>query len=73
LLKNLAGDKKSLSKKSLVPSFSNLTLKSREARGIPKNQWFSLANAKENLNNSDLSTLLVGLYANLLTYFTKNY
>jgi len=57
----------------LVSSFSNLTLKSREARGIPKNQWLSLANAKENLNNSDLSTLLVGLYADLLTYFTKNY
>src|SRR3989338_6322254 len=38
---------------------SNLTLKTREARGIPKNQWLSLAVAKENLNNSDLSTLLV--------------
>ena len=39
---------------------SNLTLKSREARGIPKNQWLSLATAKENLNNSDLNSLLVG-------------
>src|SRR3989338_11224436 len=27
---------------------SNLTLQSREARGIPKNQWLSLATAKEN-------------------------
>src|SRR3989344_8714245 len=51
--------------------FSNLTLKSREARGIPKNQWLSLANAKENSEKLSLSTLLVGLYADLLTYFTK--
>jgi site-specific DNA recombinase len=38
---------------------SNLTLQSREARGIPKNQWLSLAQAKENSEKSSLSTLLV--------------
>ncbi|HBB49836.1 TPA: hypothetical protein DCZ50_03045 [Candidatus Nomurabacteria bacterium] len=38
---------------------SNLTLQSREARGVPKNQWLSLEQAKGNLNNSDLSTVLV--------------
>src|SRR3989344_4585425 len=31
---------------------SNLTLQSREARGVPKNQWLSLEQAKGNLNNS---------------------
>lgn len=33
----------------------------REARGIPKNQWLSLANAKENSEKLNLSTLLVGI------------
>ena len=39
---------------------SNLTLQSREARGISKNQWLSLATAKENSGKIELSTLLVG-------------
>jgi len=51
----------------------NLTLQTREARGVPRNQWLSLAVAKESSEKLSLSTLLVGLYANLLTYFTKNY
>ena len=38
---------------------SNLTLQSREARGVPRNQWFSLATAKENSEKLDVSTLLV--------------
>ena len=38
---------------------SNLTLQSREARGVPKNQWLSLAVAKENLEKLDSSILLV--------------
>ena len=47
-------------KSSLQKIFgSNLTLQAREARGVPRNQWFSLAHAKENLNNSDLNSLLV--------------
>ena len=33
---------------------SNLTLHSREARGTPQNQWFSLATAKENLSEFNL-------------------
>ena len=33
---------------------SNLTLHSPEARGIPQNQWFSLATAKENLSEFNL-------------------
>jgi len=32
----------------------NLTLHSREARGTPQNQWFSLAVAKENLSEFNL-------------------
>ena len=48
---------------------SNLTLKSREARGIPKNQWLSLANAKENSEKLSLSTLLVSLLYQTRTYF----
>ena len=41
---------------------SNLTLHSREARGTPQNQWFSLATAKENLSESNLiSTLAEGV------------
>ena len=60
------------SKKSLVSSFSNLTLKSREARGIPKNQWLSLANAKENSEKLSLSTVLVRLYADVRTHSTRN-
>ena len=36
---------------------SNLTLHSREARGVPKNQWLSLATAKENLGKIELLTL----------------
>src|SRR3989344_1103053 len=47
-------------KSSLQKIFgSNLTLQAREARGIPRNQWFSLATAKENSGKSDPSTLLV--------------
>ena len=38
---------------------SNLTLKSREARGVPRNQWLSLATAKENSEKLDINTLLV--------------
>ena len=38
---------------------SNLTLQSREARGVPKNPWLSLATAKENSEKVELSTLLV--------------
>ena len=52
--------------------FSNLTLQSREARGVPRNQWFSLATAKENLGNLELSTLLVRLYADVRTHSTRN-
>src|SRR3989344_4520703 len=39
---------------------SNLTLKSREARGVAQNQWASLANAKENSEKLSPSTVLVG-------------
>jgi hypothetical protein len=52
--------------------FSNLTLQSREARGVPRNQWFSLATAKENSEKLDLSTLLVRLYADVRTHSTRN-
>ena len=38
---------------------SNLTLQSREARGVPKNPWLSLAVAKENSEKLDSSILLV--------------
>ena len=50
----------------------NLTLHTREARGIAIHQWFSLARAKENFNKIELSTLLVCLYTETRTYFTKN-
>jgi hypothetical protein len=51
---------------------SNLTLQSREARGVPRNQWLSLATAKENPEKLDASTLLVRLYADVRTHSTRN-
>jgi len=50
----------------------NLTIHSREARGIPQNQWFSLATAKENLSEFNLIPTLAGLFNNARTYFIKN-
>ncbi len=45
-------------KSSLQKIFgSNLTLSSREARGLPQNPWFSLAHAKENLTEKILFLL----------------
>ena len=38
---------------------SNLPLHAREARGVPQNQWFSLAAAKENHSESNLVSCLV--------------
>ena len=38
---------------------SNLPLYAREARGMPQNQWFSLAAAKENHSESNLVSKLV--------------
>ena len=53
-------------------SFLNLKIKGGEGRGVPKNQWLSLEQAKGNLNNSDLSTVLVGLYTSIRTHFSQN-
>ena len=38
--------------------FYEPTLHSREARGTPQNQWFSLATAKENASKSNLISTL---------------
>ncbi len=51
--------KKSSLQKSSAFVFFNLTLQSREARGVPRNQWFSLAHAKENLGKIEPSILCV--------------
>jgi len=51
---------------------SNLTLHAHEARGMPQNQWFSLAAAKENHSESNLVSNLVTLYNAARTYFQQN-
>jgi len=52
-----------LKKSSLQKIFgSNLTLHAREARGMPQDQWFSLAAAKENHSESNLVSNLVRVY-----------
>jgi len=52
-------------------NFANLTLHAREARGVPQNQWFSLAAAKENHSETDLVSRIVTLYNHARTYFTN--
>jgi hypothetical protein len=50
---------------------SNLTLHAREARGIPQNQWFSLAGGKVHHSESNLVSTLVTLYNAARTYFEQ--
>ena len=59
------------SKNLRLLNFANLTLHTREARGVPRNQWFSLAAAKENDSESNLVSTLVTLYNHARTYFTN--
>ncbi len=61
MLDEIANSKDLPSKKSSLQKIfgSNLTLHAREARGMPQNQWFSLAAAKENQQNADLVSRLV--------------
>jgi hypothetical protein len=50
----------------------NLTLQSREARGVPQNAWFSLAHAKENASEKNLISTMVSLYTSARTHFSRN-
>ena len=56
MLEEIANSKDTPSKKSSLQKIfgSNLILHAREARGVPQNQWFSLAFAKENHSETDL-------------------
>jgi hypothetical protein len=58
--------------KSSVLYFSNLTLQAREASGIGVNQWLSLATAKENFPENDLSLVLERLLNEVRTYCSRN-
>ena len=62
LLDEAAQSKDLPSKKSSLQKIfgSNLTLHTREARGVPANHWFSVATAKENQSETDLVSCLVG-------------
>ena len=51
---------------------SNLTLQSREARGVAQNQWASFAEAHQNFSNSTSVLLMVSIYNSIRTYFSKN-
>ena len=51
--------------------FSDLTLKSREARGVAQNQWTSLCEVRSKNSDSDFIST-VTLYESARTYFIKN-
>ncbi|MEY4747519.1 MAG: hypothetical protein RLZZ416_568 [Candidatus Parcubacteria bacterium] len=62
MLDEIAKSEDLLSKKASLQKIfgSNLPLHAREARGVPQNQWSSLAAAKENHSESNLVSTLVG-------------
>jgi len=52
--------------------FFNLSLQTREARGVAQNQWASHSEAQNNFPKSDLMSICVAKYTFARTYFTKN-
>ena len=50
----------------------NLTLHAREARGVAEIQWASIAEAHQKISENGLSCVLVNIYDNFITYFSKN-
>jgi hypothetical protein len=49
----------------------NLTLHAREARGVAEIQWASVAEAHQKISENGLSCVLVNIYDNFITYFSK--
>ncbi|OGG49822.1 hypothetical protein A2763_03585 [Candidatus Kaiserbacteria bacterium RIFCSPHIGHO2_01_FULL_54_36] len=60
------------SKNLRLLNFANLTLHTREARGVPANHWFSVAAATENQSETDLVSSIVSIYNAARTYFSTN-
>jgi len=52
---------------------SNLRLASRALRGEPQNQWAALRAAHEKVGQFSESQILVHLFNQARTYFTKNF
>jgi len=50
----------------------NLCLSDREAVGVAKNQWASIAEAHQKISKNGLSCVLVSIYNSAWTYYNKN-